>query len=365
MLRRTQLKYLSQAVLVALAALPFVVGPSVAQTNSPSSKTVAVVSWGGSYQEAQRKAFFQPFEKATGIHVIEGVGPQIEKTRAAVQSGHPGFDLASTNQAFNLIGIDQNLWLPIDYGYFDKKDLAAIPAEFRQKYGVGTIVYDEGLAFSTKAFPAAGVQPNSWQDAWNVTKFPGKRAFPWCDVTTYPLPEAALLADGVPPQKLYEILSAAGGIDRALRKLKELAPHIVWWHDIAQAGQMLTSGDAVMSMAPSNRVQTLIDQGAPLQIVWNQNRYTFDVWYVLRGAPDADNAMRFIAFASRPEQQAEMAKLGGYGPTNPLALPLIDPSVARTLPTYPDHLKVAFQKNESWWRQNRQKWVEACTSALY
>ncbi len=357
--------YLGGVVVAALAALPFMSGYPLAQTGSPSSKALAIVSWGGSYQAAQRKAFFQPFEKATGIHVIEGVGPQIERTRAEVESGHPDFDLASTNQAFNLIGIDQNLWLPIDYKYFDPKDLAAMPVRFRQKYGVGTIIYDEGLAISTKAFPATRAQPNSWADAWDVSKFPGKRAFPWCDVATYPLPESALLADGVPPQNVYEVLSAPGGIERAIRKLKELAPNIIWWHDVNQAGQMLTSGDAVMSMAPSNRIQTLIDDGAPLKIVWNQNRYTFDVWYVLRGAPDADNAMRFIAFASRPEQQAEMARLGGYGPTNPRAMGLLDPSVARTLPTYPDHLKVAFQKNENWWRANREKWVEACSSALY
>ncbi len=36
-----------------------------------------------------------------------------------------------------------------------------------------------------------------------------------------------------------------------------------------------------MAMAPTNRIQALIDQGAPLQIVWNQSQWTFDVWYVL------------------------------------------------------------------------------------
>jgi putative spermidine/putrescine transport system substrate-binding protein len=168
------------------------------------------------------------------------------------------------------------------------------------------------------------------------------------------------LADGVPLDKLYPL-----DIPRALSKLKELAPNIVWWHDINQGGQMLTSGEAVMSIAPSNRIQGLIDSGAPLKIIWNQNRYTFDVWYVLRGAPDADNAMRFIAFASRADSQARMAQLGGYGPTNPRALALIDQTAAKKLPTYADNYNLVFQKNEEWWKDNRQKWVEACTAALY
>ena len=323
------------------------------------SGEVAIVSWGGSYQEAQKKAYFEPFSQATGIKVIEGTGPQIERTRAEVASGAPGFDLVVTNQAFNLIGVEQGLWIPIDYSKFDKAVLDAIPADYRQEYGVGSIVYSEGIVFSTQAFPAGSAEPSGYADFWNVEKFPGKRAMPWCDVATYPLPEAALLADGVPADQLYPI-----DIDRAVRKLKELSPHVVWWQDINQAGQLVTSGEATMGIAPSGRVQNLINSGAPLKIDWTQSRYTFDVWYVLKGAANAENAMKFIAFASTPQPQADMARLSGNAPTNSDAFELLDDEIARRMPTYPENFAKQFKKDEAWWKENRTTWAEACKAGL-
>lgn len=327
--------------------------------SAQSGGEVAIVSWGGNYQEAQRKAFFAPFAKATGIRVIEGVGPQIERTRAEVSSGKPSFDLVVTNQAFNLIGVEQGLWTAIDYAKFDKSLLDAIPAKYRQTYGVGSIVYAEGITFSTRAFPADKPAPAGFKDFWNVAAFPGKRAMPWCDVATYPLPEAALLADGVLVDKLYPI-----DMPRAVRKLKELSPHVVWWRDINQAGQLIATGEAAMGIAPTGRVQTLIDGGAPLKIDWIQARYTFDVWYVLKGAPNTENAMRFIAYASTPEAQAEMARLSGNAPTNSAAFALLEETVARKMPTHPDNFPKQFKKDEVWWKENRAKWVEACKGGL-
>lgn len=328
-------------------------------TASAAAEEVAIVSWGGSYQEAQKKAYFDPFVEASGITVIEGVGPQIERTRAEVESGAPGFDAVVTNQAFNLIGIEQDLWLPIDYSKFDKAVVDAIPADYRQEYGTGSIVYSEGIIYSTEVYKDGDPVPSGFQKFWDVEAFPGKRSMPWCDVATYPLPEAALLADGVPADQLYPI-----DIERAVNKLKEIAPHVVWWQDINQAGQLVIAGEAVMGIAPSGRIQKLIDDGAPLKIDWTDARYTFDLWYVLKGAPNAENAMKFIAFASTPAAQAEMAKLSGNAPTNPEAFALLDEETARKMPTFPENFEKQFKKDEVWWKENRTQWVEACKAGL-
>ncbi len=223
--------------------------------------------------------------------------------------------------------------------------------------GVGTIYYAEAIAINEEAFP--GEKPDSWADFWDLEKFPGKRSLPWCDVATYPLPEAALLADGVALEDLYPI-----DIERAAAKLKELSEDTIWWKKANQPGQLLSTGEVTMAMAPSGRIQKLVDEGAPLAIVWNEGRYTFDVWYVLKGAANADNAMRFIAAASTPEAQARMARALGYGPTNPRALELLDEATLKKLPNHPNNAKSMFLKNEEWWIENRSKWIEACTEAL-
>lgn len=333
--------------------------PAGEAVGQDASKQLVIVSWGGSYQAAQRKAFFEPFEKETGIRIVEGTGPQLERSRAEVQSGRPSFDMTATNQAFYSIGVGQNLWEPIDYKYFRDEDLKALSEDVRLKFGVGSIYYAEGMAISTAAFPDGKKQPGSWVDFWDTQAFPGKRTLPYCDVATFPLPEAALLADGVAIENLYPI-----DIPRAVRKVRALADHVVWWKDVNQPGQYLASGEVVMALAPSGRIQQLIDKAAPIKIVWNQQRHTFDPWYVLRGASGKDNAMKFIAFASRPENQAEMARLSGNAPTNSKALDLLAPELARVMPTWPENFKKGFRKGEKWWVEHRAAWVEACTAGL-
>jgi len=350
------LSRLSAALAVSLPCLAGAV-PALAQAK-PGEELV-IVTWGGSLGDQMREVLFKPFTAKTGIRVREDTGPQIERSRAEVQSGKPSYDTTATNLAFYLIGQQQNLWAPVDYASFDKQDLAALPEDVRLSHGVGAYIYAHGMSFSTKAYPDGKPQPNSWADFWNVAKFPGKRTLADCGSATRPVPEAALLADGVPMDKLYPI-----DIPRAAKKLKELAPHIVWWKNPNQPGQLLATGEVTMAMAPTNRIQTLIDQKAPLKIVWNESQWTFDIWYILKGASNAAAASRFFAFASEPEQQAKFAEVSAMAPVNPRAIPLVKPETAKTLPTYPENFGKMYKKNEAWWEENRQKWTEACLAAI-
>ena len=345
------------SITVAAAA-----GTTAAQDNlgeGLQTDEVVIVSWGGSYQEGQRKAYFDGFSEAAGVRVREDTGPQIERSRAEVQSGNPTFDLTATNQTFYMIGLEQDLWVPMDYQYFDQADLDAMPGEAKKSHGVGTIYYSEGMAINTDAFPAGGPQPASWADFFDVEKFPGKRALPKCTFATAPLPEAAAIALGAGLDSIYPV-----DLQAAANKIDELAPHVIFYANAGQPGQMLASGEVVMAMGAQGRAQKLIDEGAPIQIVWEGQRHTFDQWYVLKGARNADNAMRFIAYASRPEPQARMAKLLSYAPTNPRAFDFIDDATARKLVTHADNFNRAWAMDVPWWTENRDQWLEICTQTL-
>ena len=54
-----------------------------------------------------------------------------------------------------------------------------------------------------------------------------------------------------------------------------------------------------------------------------------------KGAANPENAMKFLAFVSRPDRQAEFADLITYGPTNSRAFSLVKPERALVLPTAP------------------------------
>ena len=50
--------------------------------------------------------------------------------------------------------------------------------------------------------------------------------------------EFALIADGVPLNKVYPTLNTPEGVDRAFRKLDTIKDHIVWWEAGAQPPQI-------------------------------------------------------------------------------------------------------------------------------
>jgi putative spermidine/putrescine transport system substrate-binding protein len=337
-------------------------GLAISAAHAQQNGKVVYLGIGGATQEALRKAYFEPFAKETGIQVVEDTGLSPERIQAEVQSGHPTIDVTNISTAAYETLLAKDLLAPIDYKYYDPADLKSMPENtMRGRFSVSTSYTSLGMSFSTAAFPEGKPQPNSWADFWDVKKFPGKRTMPFCGVLEgdWPLPEAALLADGVPAEKLYPL-----DIPRAVKKLKELSPDVIWWRNTSQPGQYLVTQEAVMAMNSVGRTNALMDQGAPVKYVWNGAQTFSSKWIVMKGGPNYDNTMRFLAFVAHPDRQIELAKLIGYAPINPRAYDVIDKAAAARLVTYPDNFKQTFPYDFRWWAANLPKWTEACMAGL-
>ena len=63
------------------------------------SGTVRICSYGGALQDAQRKAYFKPFEELSGIKVIEAEGPDPAKVKAMVDSENIEYDVTELDGA--------------------------------------------------------------------------------------------------------------------------------------------------------------------------------------------------------------------------------------------------------------------------
>ena len=100
------------------------------------SKQLTVCSWGGAYQEAQRKTMFQPFEKETGIKIVEASPTDYGKLKAMVQSGNVEWDLVDVGDLNVIAGMKDNLLEPLDYQTIDTK---GVFPQVVHKYGIGTI----------------------------------------------------------------------------------------------------------------------------------------------------------------------------------------------------------------------------------
>lgn len=335
----TRRYFMKMGVLTAAAgAAAKVSGPLIARAQR---KEMVVCSWGGAYQEAQRKAMFDPFEKETGIKIIEASPTDYGKLKAMVKSGNTEWDLVDVGDRMVIAGAKDGLLDPIDYKSIDTKD---IYPQVIHPFGVGTIYYSSVLGYSTKKYPG-GTHPKSWAEFWDVGRFPAARS-----MRNNPLDnlEFALMADGVPLEKVYPI-----DVDRAFRAMDRIKKHIkVWWTTGAQSAQVLADGEVDMVVAWNGRITTIKNQGAPVDVEWNQGKLNWDSWVIPKGSRNKEGAMKFIAWASTPKPQADIAKYIPYGPVNKKAFDFIDAKTAAGLPTAPENAKRQLMVDTVYWGEN-------------
>ncbi|RQP25613.1 ABC transporter substrate-binding protein [Piscinibacter terrae] len=321
---------LAVAVLAAATALP-----SLAQ------QQITIVNFGGANANAQKKAFYEPFEKTgTKIVTVEYNGEQA-KIKAMVETKKVTWDVVEVESPDVARGCDEGLFEKLDYARIGPKG-DFVPAAVTE-CGVGIFVWSTVMAYNGDKLKSA---PTTWADFWDVKKFPGKRAMR--KGARYNV-EFALMADGVKPADVYKVLSTKEGADRAFKKLGELKPNIQWWEAGAQPPQFLVAGDVVMSTAFNGRIDAANREGKNLKITWTGGIYDLDYWVIPKGTPNKEAAMKYIAFASTADAQAEYAKNIAYGPTNNKALAKLDAKTLGNLPTSPANAKDALQFNLKFW----------------
>jgi putative spermidine/putrescine transport system substrate-binding protein len=315
----------------------------VCVAGAASARDLTVVSWGGSYQDAQRKVYFEPFTQATGIKLVEdswdgGIGA----LRAKVQGGAVSWDVVQVEAEELNIGCDEGLLLPLDWAKLGGRD-QYLPSAVHD-CGVGAILWSTVLAYDASKFPAGG--PTSWADFWDVKAFPGKRSLR--KGPKYNL-EFALMAAGVAPKELYAVLATKEGVDRAFAKLSELKPHLIWWEAGAQPPQLLASGEVVMTSVYNGRLDAPRKEGKDFRIVWPGSIYAVDSWAILKGSENTGPGMQLIAFMSKPENQRRLPEFISYGVSHKDALTGLPADVLSRLPSAPENLAGAIAINAQFW----------------
>lgn len=332
------------AVLSVLAGCSGGTGAPGDDSGGEGAGQVVVYDGGGVWGEAQREAYFEPFEEETGIEVVPAPQPDPAQVQTEIEAGRPTVDV------FNNDGSRLDAWMkagliePIDYSTWPdgmKDDFAPYPA---RPEGVPSLIFAVKMAYDKAA---TGGDLQSWADFWDTEQFPGERAL---GDTAASLAagtmEAALLADGVKPEDLYPL-----DIDRAFAKLDELKPDILkFWTSGAESVQLLIDEQVSAVAAWDGRINDAVDNGAEnVDSSWDQALLQVNYWMIPDGAPNTENAQKFIEFASQPEQQAAFAELVTYAPGNAKAYDLIPEERQALLPTAPEHRADAIVVDNEFW----------------
>jgi putative spermidine/putrescine transport system substrate-binding protein len=308
------------------------------------SGTVRICSYGGALQDAQRKAYFKPFEELSGIKVIEAEGPDPAKVKAMVDSKNIEYDVTELDGADVLNLQKQGEYFePIDYSLFDVEN---IDPAFRQKLYCNMLPYAQIFAYRTDAFK--GKAPKDNKDLWDTVNFPGPRSLQSGASGSNADLEVATMAAGTPADKVYPI-----DLDKAFASLAKIKPNVSkWWDAGAIPAQLLNDDEVVMATAWNGRIAAIQANKAPVEIVWQDQLLRNDCWAVVNGAQNAQNAQKFTAFITMAVPQARLSSLIPYGFVNNKSAGYLSAERLKILPTAPDIKGKLINFNNAWWAAN-------------
>jgi len=335
--------------MTSLAALA-----ATANHSAQAAGKITFVSQGGAYQEAQTKAILDPAAKQLGITIAQDSIPDAwPQVKAQGATGKPIWDVIDTPTSNCLRGGREGLIEKLDFSKMP--NAASIPEKYRTPYSVAYEFYSTVIGYNKKTLKKV---PQNWADFWNVKGFPGTRALRNDPQTVL---EAALLADGVPRDKLYPL-----DVDRAFKKLEQIKPDIaVWWTSGGQSAQLLHDGEVDMEMIWNGRASAVRKDNPDIAFTYNDGILQNTQLCILKNAPNLQTAVRFVDVAVSPDLQANLPTYIDYGPGNPAAYKTGKISAARAaeLPSAPENAAKQALMSEEWWAsdagiQAKARWLK-------
>lgn len=276
---------------------------------------VTVMSWGGAYATSQIEAYHKPFTAETGIKVISvDADNPATPVKAMVEANNVTVDVADVEYADAIRLCDEGMLEEIDVSILPPApDGTPATEDFLPgaltDCAVSTIVFSTVFAYDTTKFPEG---PKTMADFFDLEKFPGKRAMRKGAKANL---EMALMADGVPAADVYATLETPEGVDRAFAVLDKIKKDTIWWEAGAQPPQLLADGEVAMTTAYNGRIfAAAVTEGKPFQVVWDGQVYEYDLFVIPKGAPNLEEAKKFLAFSTDTQRLADQAKWISYGP---------------------------------------------------
>lgn len=337
-----------------------------------TAQEVNVVSWGGAYETSQVEAFNKPFTAESGVktNMIAADDPATP-LKAQIEARNITADVFDVAMADAIRLCDEGALLE-----FDSADLpagadgTAAVDDFVEgslsDCAVGNIVWGTVIGYDKTKFE--GEAPKTAADFFDTTKFPGKRGLPKAPKRTLYL---ALIADGVPADAIYDTLATPEGVDKAFAKLDTIKNDVIWWEAGAQPMQLLADGEVAMTTVYNGRIfDAMVAEGKPFDVIWDGQYLEINSFVIPKDAPNVEQAIEYVKFATGTQPLADQAKYISYGPTRKSSAPLVGlyqdgkTEMGPHMPTEPSHLETAVMDNPEFWADHDSELTERFNSWL-
>lgn len=306
---------------------------------SGGGRSLTFVSFGSSFQDNQKTAWQQPYTALTGTR-FRNDGPVDEaKLKSMVDAGKVSWDVVDESAG----AVAQYCGTYLEKLDFTVIDKSAYPAGTVNDCGVPAYFYSVIFMYDTKKFGTN--PPKTIADFFDTKKYPGKRIVP--PEISVGLLEEALLADGVPVDKLYPL-----DVDRSLKKLDSIKTVTTFPKTYGQIQQAMVDGQVEMSLASTSRAYHSLEAGASFAPVWDKTIVNWDDLIVPKGAPNKAEAMKFIAFTAQAAQSAKFSELTTVQPIDDKIKPHFNATQQQIDAFSEANKHSVVYGNADWWAQN-------------
>jgi len=337
-------------------------------TGVANAQDLVVVSWGGAYTASQQKAYHDPFMAGNpGVNIIndDSAAEGISKLRAMNEAGNVTWALVDAVASDAIILCEEGLAEPIDHDALLAPAPDGTPAS--EDFGdlivsdcfIPSIVYSTTFGYRTDLVKEP---PTSIMDVFDLEKIPGKRSLEKRPIGNL---EWALIADGVNPDEVYDVLDTEEGVDRAFAKLDTIRDEVIWWEKGAQTPQLLADGEVVIGSTYNGRLFSVIEEEKqPIAMMWDWQVFDLDGWIIPVGGPHREIVGEYLRFATDTQRLADQAKFISYGPARKSSAPLVGKhatlgiDMGPHMPTAPDNAKNTLLYNYVWWADRKDDLTE-------
>jgi len=324
---------------------------------------LTVVSWGGAYSASQWNAYHEPYmQKNPRAEIVEeeSSAEGLKLLREQVGSGNVRWDLVDMTASNAIAACEEGLAMKVPHDEW----LAPAPDGTPASEDFGDLIVSPCLipqivfstAFGYRHDLLAG-DPDSIDDVFDLERFPGMRSLEKKPIGNM---EWALIADGVPPSEVYDLLDTPEGVARAFAKLDTIKDQVKWWLKGDTPVKLLEDGSVVMASAYNGRLfASIVERGEPISMMWDWQVFDLDGWVVPKGTDNLGQVKDYLRFATDTQRLAGQAKYISYGPARASSAPLVGQhaelgiDMAPHMPTDPRNAENVLLFNYEWWAEHQ------------
>lgn len=335
------------AVLGAAIALP---------TAGAWAQTLYVGGSGGATETLMKEKIIPAFEARTGTKVVYVPGNSTDiLAKIQAQKGKQEISLAIIDDGPMYQAVGQGLCASVERTgtVNDLYDNARMVGD----RSVGIAFIATGLGYNKDIFKRNGwAPPTSWKDLEDP-KYKGKVVIP-------------PITNGYGLLTLVMQARVNGGGEANIEPgfetmVKKVAPNVLAWEPSpGKMAQMMQTGEAALVVWGNGRVQSVADQGAPVEFVYPREGapVIMVAACVTEGAPQAKLGQQFLQHIVSPEVQAQMAQVLAWGPVSKKAQ--IAPDVAKKVVYGPQQVATLLAPDYNIINAKRAEWTQRWNRAV-